>query len=151
MDRLSIWKNLRPAVPKRWLFAIVAVIWTGVGVLLCGRAILWIEPMSIGREILAEAGGLLIAIPGYSYLFTKIVQKNIDRIHRLPDPACAFAFAAWRGYFMIGLMVTLGIALRNSTIPKFYLAFPYTAMGGMLLIGSVNFYGQFLAYTTRSR
>jgi hypothetical protein len=46
---------------------------------------------------------------------------------------------------MIGLMVAIGAALRSSPIPKEFLAVPYAAMGGMLLIGSQRFFRQFLA------
>ena len=45
---------------------------------------------------------------------------------------------------MIALMMTIGITLRNSSIPKYYLTIPYFAMGAILLIGSVQFYRQFI-------
>jgi hypothetical protein len=46
---------------------------------------------------------------------------------------------------MIALMMTIGITLRSASIPKYYLSIPYTAMGGILLIGSLKFYRRFLA------
>jgi hypothetical protein len=78
-----------------------------------------------------------------------VVQKNLDRIERLPERACLFAFTAWHGYIMIALMIMIGFTLRNSAIPMYYLSIPYTAMGGTLLIGSLRFYRQFLAARTR--
>jgi hypothetical protein len=45
---------------------------------------------------------------------------------------------------MIGLMVTIGVTLRNSSVPKEYLVIPYTFMGGMLLAGSQQFLRQFV-------
>jgi hypothetical protein len=42
-------------------------------------------------------------------------------------------------------MVTIGITLRNTSIPKYYLAVPYAVMGGILLIGSFSFYRRFVA------
>ena len=63
----------------------------------------------------------------------------------MPERANIFAFTAVRGYVMIALMMTLGITLRNSSIPKYFLTIPYFAMGGILLIGSVQFYRQFIA------
>jgi hypothetical protein len=85
-----------------------------------------------------------LAVAGYFFFFIKVVQKNIDRISRLPERACLFAFTAWHGYIMIALMMTVGIMLRNASIPKYYLSIPYTAMGGILLIGSLRFYRRFL-------
>jgi hypothetical protein len=62
----------------------------------------------------------------------------------MPERANIFAFTAARGYVMIALMMTIGITLRNSSIPKYYLTIPYFAMGGILFIGSVQFYRQFI-------
>lgn len=139
-----LWK-IHPAVPRRWLFLTAGVIWLAVGVLLCLRAIGWLAPYPLGTGILLEAAGALLAAAGFRYFFSAIAKKNIDRIRSLPDRVCAFAFTAWKGYIMIGLMITVGITLRNSSIPKEYLVVPYTAMGGMLLAGSQRFLRQFLA------
>ncbi len=40
---------------------------------------------------------------------------------------------------------TIGVTLRNSSVPKVYLIVPYTFMGGMLLAGSRLFLLQFAA------
>jgi hypothetical protein len=85
-----------------------------------------------------------LAAAGYIFLFVKVVQRNLDRISHLPERACLFAFTAWHGYIMIGFMMTLGITLRNTSVPKYFLSIPYTAMGGILVIGSLRFYRHFL-------
>lgn len=141
----SFFKKYNPAIPRQFLFLIAGVIWTGVGVLLCGRAIVWLMALSPVVGITLVAAGLLIAGTGYYYGFFKVVKKNMDRIANLPERVCMFAFTAWRGYFMIGLMVTLGITLRNSPLPKVYLVLPYLTMGAVLLIGSFSFYRRFAA------
>lgn len=138
-----MWNILYPAVPRHWLFAIAGLIWSAVGLLLCARAIVWLVPFSLSTDLILEIASLILAFIGYVYGFSTIVKKNIARIHTLPGRACAFAFTAWKGYIMIGLMVTIGITLRNSSIPKYYLTIPYTAMGGMLLTGSVKLFRQF--------
>ena len=138
--------RFNPAVPRRWLFALGGFVWTAVGIVLSIRAIVWMSQFSFDRIFLVECLGVFIAVSGYSYGFSKIVEKNVKRIHGLPPRVCLFAFTAWRGYFMIIIMVCLGLTLRNSDIPKYYLSVPYTAMGVILLIGSLKFYGEFLAY-----
>jgi hypothetical protein len=143
--------NFHPAVPRHWLFAFGGLIWTAVGLLLCTRALVWLATFALSTEFLIEIVGVLLATAGYVYGLSKVVQKNIARISGLPDPACAFAFTGWRGYVMIGVMVTLGITLRNSFIPHYYLSIPYTAMGGMLLIGSLSFYRRFLEIALQRR
>ncbi|MGA9365319.1 MAG: hypothetical protein WBW16_13220 [Bacteroidota bacterium] len=151
LRRIEMWIRLRPAVPRHWLFAVGGLIWTVVGLLLCTRAVVWLATFALSTEFLIEIVGVVLASAGYVYGLSKVVQKNITRINGLPDRACAFAFTGWRGYIMIGLMVTLGITVRNSFIPKYYLSIPYTAMGGMLLIGSLSFYRQFLEIALRRK
>jgi hypothetical protein len=141
----SILSRLNPAVPRYYLFGLAGALWTFAGLLLCVRAILWLNVFPLGMELALETGSLVIAVFGYLFLFVRVVQKNIDRIRRLPDNACVFAFSAWPGYIMIALMMTIGITLRGTSIPKYFLAVPYTAMGGILLIGSARFFHQFAA------
>ena len=140
----NLLSTLNPAVPRRWLFAIAGVLWAGVAILLCTRAMIWLRELAFGTELSLDVLAVILAFAGYTSVFYKIVQKNIVRIGTLPDRVCAFAFAAWRGYIMMGCMVALGLTLRNSSIPKYYLSVPYAAMGGMLLIGSTRFFRQFL-------
>ena len=96
-----------------------------------------------------ESASVAIAVTAYLLWFSKLVLRNIARIHTLPEWACAFAFTAWHGYLMIGLMMTLGIVLRNSPIPRIYLAVPYAIMGAILLVGSFRFVREFLAAPQR--
>jgi hypothetical protein len=147
--RSSLISKLNPAVPRYYLFGLAGAFWTFAGLMLCARAILWLNSFSLGTELALETSSIAIAIIGYFFLFVKVVQKNIDRIGQLPEHACLFAFTAWRGYVMIALMITIGITLRNTSVPKYFLAVPYTAMGAILLIGSAKFFRQFATSRTR--
>jgi Flp pilus assembly pilin Flp len=149
--RSSLFSKLNPAVPRYYLFGLAGAFWTFAGVLLCARAIIWLNTFPLSIELALEATSIAIAIVGYLYLFVKVVQKNIDRIGQLPENACIFAFSAWRGYVMIGFMMTIGITLRNTSVPKYWLAVPYTAMGAILLIGSARFFHQFATSMARRK
>jgi hypothetical protein len=144
----SLISKLNPAIPRHYLFALAGFLWTIAGGLLCVRAEIWLESYPFSLEVVLELVSVALAAAGYFLFFFKVVQKSIDRIGRLPDRACLFAFTAWHGYIMIAAMMTLGITLRNTPIPKYYLAVPYTAMGGILLIGSLKFYRRFLSVFT---
>ena len=144
----SLISRLNPAVPRQYLFGLAGLLWTIAGGLLCVRAEIWLESYSFSVEVALELVSVALAAAGYLLFFFKVVQKSIDRIGHLPDRACLFAFTAWHGYIMIAFMMTLGITLRNTSIPKYYLAVPYTAMGGILLIGSLRFYRRFLSVLT---
>ena len=140
----SVLSRLNPAVPRHYLFVLAGGLWTIAGIILCLRAEVWLEVFPLGTEIELEALGAILAVLGYLFLFIHIVRKNIDRITELPERVCLFAFTAWRGYLLIALMIGLGLLLRSTSIPKYYLSLPYTAMGIILIIGSIRFYRQFL-------
>jgi len=138
------WTTLKPAVPRSWLFLVAGLIWTGVSAILIYRASGWMYLESPATQMFLVVAALAVAGTGYLLGFRKIVERNIMRIAQLPDRPCLFAFTAWKGYMMIGGMVTIGIALRSSSLPRVYLIVPYTMMGGMLLLGSVRFYREFV-------
>jgi hypothetical protein len=116
-----------------------------VGMVLFRRALGWLSGFDLSVSLPMEVVGLVLAAIAYRFGFSRIVERNITRIARLPEQACAFAFTPWRGYGMIALMVTAGLLLRGSDLPKYVLSVPYTAMGGSLVLGSVRFIRQFVA------
>ena len=133
-----------PRVRRHYLFLLAALFWTVAGAILSFRGTVWLGALPREDELLLLAISLLIMGPAYYFGFSKIVRRNIQRIQGMPGRANIFAFTALRGYLMIAMMMAIGIALRNSTIPKSFLIVPYYAMGGVLLIGSLNFYLVFL-------
>jgi hypothetical protein len=133
----------KPAVPRRWLFAVAGGIWIIAGVILIERAYGWLTDFETNHLILILPLAFILALVVYVGGFIKIVRKNINRINSLPDPVCLFAFTAWKGYVIIAVMVVSGILLRNSAFPKHYLTLAYLAMGGSLLIGGLTFISKF--------
>lgn len=133
-----------PAVPRRILLGVAGLAWTIAGGILCIRSVVWLEAYPLGVALAIVTAGILGAAAAYLFWFSGLVRKNIQRIALLPERACVFAFTPWRGYVMIALMMSAGIALRSGTIPPVYLALPYMAMGSVLLAGSAGFYREFL-------
>jgi hypothetical protein len=119
-------------------------LWSAAGAALILRAVGWLLEMGPGRGVLYGSMGALLAIPAYRFGMVRIARKNLRRISTLPDRPCLFAFTAWKGYLVIGTMVTGGILLRNSTLPKELLALLYSCMGGALILGSTQFFRTFL-------
>lgn len=140
---IEIMRTFIPTVRRHYLYAFAGMLWTIAGGILCVRGTMWLQLLSPLGEIIVGLLSVVIAAVGYLYGFSKVVQKNIDRIRQMPERAVIFAFTPVSGYVMIALMITIGITLRNSTIPKYYLTLPYDVMGGDLLIGSIGFYRQF--------
>ena len=129
-------------VRRHYLLAIAGGVWTIAGALLCVRAGVWLAAFPLDVELGAGALAIVIALAGYLSFFFRVVRKNIKRIENFPERASVFAFTSRHGYILIALMITIGMTLRASTIPRLYLAVPYSAMGVMLLIGSTRFYRQ---------
>ncbi len=130
-------------MPRSWLFALAGGLWTIAGIILCVRAYIWLSLYNVRVELLLTGAGSILALLFYLFLFSRVTRRNINRICALPERPCVFAFTRWQGYLLIGLMITLGITLRTSSLPKAYLILPYLGMGGALLIGSFNFFAQF--------
>jgi hypothetical protein len=130
-------------IPRHWLFLIAGVVWTGVGILLWSRAILWSYALAAPWEMILLGSSVIISAAGYRFGFSSVVGKNVGRIRSLPVKASPLSFTGARGYIMIVLMIGIGIVLRNSALPKVYLSLPYASMGGVLLLGSLSFYRNF--------
>jgi hypothetical protein len=149
----SILEKLKPAAPRHWLMGIAGVMWSAVGVLLCGLAVYWLVNAQIAWEwdVSLELIGVAAAIAVYSFGFSRIARKNIERLCSLSDRPCLFAFQAWKSYLLIGFMMALGITLRHSAVPKHYLAVVYTTIGGALFCGSFQYYGHLRRGVTGAR
>jgi len=136
-------RNLKPAVPRRWLLLLAGFLWSAVGMMLCGFSIHWLVNIEWSYAVPLETSGIVLSITVYHFMFKKIVERNIDRIFRTPDNACVFAFQAWKSYLIIPLMITMGLVLRHSPVPKHYLAVPYTMMGFALFLASFHYFQSF--------
>jgi hypothetical protein len=133
--------TFKPAGPRSLLVGLAGVMWSGVGVMLCRLAYVWLTAVRWGPALAYGGAGIAFALTAYRFSFSKIARKNINRLCQLSDKACIFAFQAWRGYVIIGVMIMLGVVLRHSLLPKPYLAIVYLAIGGALLLSSRHYYG----------
>ena len=136
--------RFKPAVPKCWLVTASGVMWSAVGLMMCATAIGWLAREELVRGVVFELAGLLLATLAARWGFGRIAGKNIRRLRRLPAYGCFFAFQAWQSYVIIIIMISLGIALRHSPIPKSYLAVLYTIIGGALFLGSIHYFRHLL-------
>lgn len=132
-------KNFKPSVPKKILLVIAGVMWCCVGVMLTGMAVHWLAVYK-GNPWLFSVPGCIVALIVHHFGFLKIVDKNLGRISHLPDKPCVFSFISWKSYLIIIVMVTMGIALRHSSIPKQYLSSIYLSIGGALFLSSIRYF-----------
>lgn len=131
---------LNPAVPRRWLQIVAGLTWTGVGLMLGRWAAVWLPEYSRPTEIITAVVGLGLA--ALVSVFSSIMaRKNITRIEQLPQKACLFAFQQWSSYPLVLFMITLGLLLRHSDLPRNLLAILYLGIGGGLMLASRHYYG----------
>ena len=135
--------KFNPLVPRSSLLVIAGLMWSGVGIMLCRLAYVWLTASPSLLMLLLAVLGVMLAVLMSIFIFSGMAHKNISRIRAYNKKACVFAFQAWKSYFMIIFMVTLGITLRSSPLPKPYLAVVYTTIGGALLLASFNYYASF--------
>ena len=133
--------SLKPAVTKSWLIALAGLMCTAVGMTLCRLAYNWLAVINRGMAASLGLLGIVMAVAAYHFGFSKIAEKNIKRLRLLTETTCVFAFQTWRGYLTLGFMIILGVILRNSPIPKQYLAIIYTTIGGAIFLSSFHYYG----------
>jgi len=144
-------EKLKPAVSKYWLMALAGLMWSVVGIMLCSMAFNWLRAVPVRWALSLGSLGLISALAAYRFGFSKIALKNIFRLCLLPDKTCIFAFQAWKSYLIIIFMISLGLALRHSPIPKYLLVVIYETIGGALFFSSFHFYGRIWRVKIRKR
>ncbi len=133
-------KKFDPAVDKRILLALSGVIWTAVGILLCTRAVIWLSEATNQKALWLATAGILLALAIHHFGFVKLANKNIKRIMAKDGKVCIFGFQPWKSYFIILIMISLGIILRQSPIPKHYLSIIYMGFGGAMFLSSIRYH-----------
>ncbi len=143
MTEQNFFKRFEPAVPKFFHYSIAGLMWIGVGAMLIVFASEWLHDATdqpLWLIILLIFTGVVLAFLIFFFGFSKIVNKNIKRIVSKPEKFCLFAFISWSSYLIILVMVALGILLRNSPIPKHFLAAIYIGIGGGLVLSSSGYF-----------
>lgn len=127
-------------VAKIWLFLLAGLMWSGVGIMLCVLAYRWLVDLHSIIGLWFGLASLAVAVLVYRFGFIHIAQKNIDRLHAFLEKASLFAFISPKSYLLVVFMMGLGMTLRNSPIPKAYLAVVYTIIGAALFFSSLHYY-----------
>lgn len=118
---------------------LAGLLWIGVGVLLLGHAVTWMNAADEAARPWLVIVGSAAALTIHHLGFLRIVDRNLGRIQRLEGRRCAFSFMPARSYIMVAVMMGMGIGLRHSPIPKPYLAVLYLAIGAALILSSIRY------------
>ncbi len=129
--------KIPPIVNKKWLYLFAGSIWFIVGLFLMSLAIGWFEVLSSQRRVLYVLMGISLSIP-YLIMFLVISGRNIDRIKTMPESVSLFNFQPWYSYVIVVVMMSLGIMLRHSPLPKTDLGILYTTIAVAISIASLK-------------
>jgi len=135
-DRID---KMRPAVGKRALLYLAALMWICVGTMLLGFAYGWLHRLDLHDALIRAGIGVVIALMIHHFGFLKVVDKNLARILPMEGKRCLFSFMTWKSYLVVAVMASMGMALRHSPIPKPYLSVIYTAIGLALILSSLRY------------
>jgi cytochrome c biogenesis protein CcdA len=129
----------KPAVTRATLLFLAGFVWVCVGVMLLVLATLWLSTLSVKQIYLFTGAGVLLALLAHRFLFVRIVDRNLKRILPIDEKTCLFAFIPWKSYLIILVMISMGVTLRHSAVPKPYLATLYIGMGLALVLSSMRY------------
>ena len=138
----SLLTKYNPAVKKEYLLLPAGFMWMGVGIMLTIMAFRWLATAS--HPLPLAATGITAGVFVYRFGFLKIAQKNIDRIEALPGKRCFFSFMTLKSYILVIFMMTLGITLRHSAIPREWLSIIYNGIGLGLALSGIRYFKSYL-------
>jgi hypothetical protein len=129
----------KPAVPKIGLLFMAGMIWLSIGVTMDGVAYSWLKAENLRPVLLISSIGFFLALLIHHFGFLRIVDRNLGRILPMEGRRCLFSFMPWKSYILVMVMMFGGFFLRQSTLPKPYLALLYLAIGTALMLSSVRY------------
>ena len=132
--------KLNPRVDKKILILTTGIMWCGVGVMLVSFAATWLSRYEGKGVLLYYAAGFLAAMPIHHFGFLKLADKNLSRLLPLKEKRCLFSFITWKSYLIIVVMMTMGITMRHSSIPKQYLSILYNGIGLGLFLSGIRYF-----------
>jgi hypothetical protein len=132
-------RKFNPGVDKSILILMGGTMWCGVGIMLIRYAVSWLSLCSAREQFYFYSAGFLAAMPIHHFGFIKIATRNINRILSLREKTSPFAFMTWKSYLIVLVMVSMGIALRHSSLPKQYLSILYNGIGLGLFLSGIRY------------
>jgi hypothetical protein len=126
-------------VDKKILVLLPGLMWCGVGIMLMHYAWTWLSVYPGSQEVPWYAAGFIAAMPIHHFGFLKVADKNLNRLLEINGKRSIFSFMTWKSYLIVVVMISLGIFLRHSAIPKRYLSILYNGIGLALFLSGIRY------------
>ena len=130
-------------IKKQPLIAVAGIVWllAGLNVATLGvRAVIDVRDLA-ALILLALAGGAVAIFCAFHPMFSKLVQKNVQRIADLEGECHHIVrFFDRKSYMMMAIMMSFGIGMRAAGIfPDWFIAFFYTGLGLALSLAGASY------------
>ncbi len=135
-----ILQKLNPAVDKKYLIMLAGIMWCGVGMMLILFAASWLHKYNGKGTGWYYLAGFIAAMPIHHFGFLRLADKNIRRLMAITGKQCLFSFITWKSYLIIIIMISMGITLRHSSLPKQYLSILYNGIGLGLFLSGIRYF-----------
>lgn len=135
---------LKPSVDKKILILLAGLMWIATGIMLMSFTIKWLSASPARDQMIFFSAGFLIAMPIHHFGFLRLADKNLKRLMPVTGKKCLFSFMTWKSYLIIPVMVSMGIALRHSGLPRQYLSVIYGGIGLALFLSGIRYLRFFL-------
>jgi len=122
------------------LVILAGILWFATGIMLVSMAVIWLSISNNNNVIWFAIGGIFAGLIIHHFGFLRIVDKNLGRIRMIEGKYCAFGFMPLKSYLLIALMMTMGILLKHSPLPKIYLSVLYLGIGVALVLSSARYF-----------
>lgn len=136
MSRFKDWaERWKPAARVRTQLFAAAALWTVVGCGLAAAGLFWCFETTIPGSIIWAVGGIAAGLLKGFLIIRKFAERNTARLIARGDGRCLGGFLSAKTWLLVALMMTSGILLRRSAVPRPVLGVIYTAVGTALLAG----------------
>jgi hypothetical protein len=140
MNWAERWK---PAAGVRAHLFAASILWTLVGLGLTAAGLVWCSGSAFPWSIALAAAGVAAGLAKGRFIIRGMADRNAARIIARGDGRCLGGFLSAKTWLLVALMMTSGILLRRSSVPRPVLGFIYTAVGTALLVGCVTMWKAF--------
>ena len=118
--------RFKPGVKRKTHLLLAALLWSVVGVILMIRAAFWLVHAHL--TVLAVPAVVLGSLKSH-FVLDKTAIKSINRILLLEDGTCLGAVYSMKTWLLVMVMMTMGILLRHSALPRPWLGILYATIG----------------------
>ena len=126
---------------KRILVILPGLMWCGVGIMLIQLCCYLVVTLSCkGAGLFYYASAFLQQCQFIISGFLRIVDKNLNRLAPADGKRSIFSFMTWKSYLIVLVMVSMGMTLRHSSIPKRYLSILYNGIGLGLFLSGIRYF-----------